>query len=99
MLFRSNNGYKVVNIGIKQSINQIIDAANEANVDAIGMSGLLVKSTMIMKENLEELSARGLSKNGQFYWEVPHLLALMSNKIWPLNLMAKLDMPEMLLKV
>ena len=58
----SNNGYKVVNIGIKQSINQIIDAANEANVDAIGMSGLLVKSTMIMKENLEELSARGLSK-------------------------------------
>ncbi|MEN9679776.1 MAG: hypothetical protein RLZ57_905 [Actinomycetota bacterium] len=58
----SNNGYKVVNIGIKQTINQIIDAANESNVDAIGMSGLLVKSTMIMKENLEELSARGLSK-------------------------------------
>jgi len=58
----SNNGYKVVNIGIKQTINQIIDAASESNVDAIGMSGLLVKSTMIMKENLEELSARGLSK-------------------------------------
>ena len=58
----SNNGYKVVNIGIKQSINQIIDAATEANVDAIGMSGLLVKSTMIMKENLEELENRGLAE-------------------------------------
>ena len=41
----SNNGYRVVNIGIKQTINQIIDAAQESNVDAIGMSGLLVKST------------------------------------------------------
>ena len=56
----SNNGYRVVNIGIKQTINQIIDAALESNVDAIGMSGLLVKSTVIMKENLEELTARGL---------------------------------------
>ena len=58
----SNNGYKVVNIGIKQSINQIIEAATEADVDAIGMSGLLVKSTMIMKENLAELEERGLAK-------------------------------------
>ncbi len=56
----SNNGYRVVNIGIKQTINQIIDAALESNVDAIGMSGLLVKSTVIMKENLEELTSRGL---------------------------------------
>ena len=58
----SNNGYKVVNIGIKQTINQIIDAAQESNVDAIGMSGLLVKSTVIMKENLEELTSRGLDQ-------------------------------------
>jgi 5-methyltetrahydrofolate--homocysteine methyltransferase len=58
----SNNGYKTVNIGIKQTVNQIIDAATESNVDVIGMSGLLVKSTVIMKENLEELSSRGLAE-------------------------------------
>ena len=58
----SNNGYQVVNIGIKQTINQIVDAAQENNVDAIGMSGLLVKSTVIMKENLEEITARGLDQ-------------------------------------
>jgi len=58
----SNNGYTTVNIGIKQTVNQIIDAALENDVDVIGMSGLLVKSTVIMKENLEELMARDLSK-------------------------------------
>ncbi len=58
----SNNGYRVVNIGIKQTVNQIIDAALENNVDAIGMSGLLVKSTVVMKENLEEITARGLDQ-------------------------------------
>ena len=58
----SNNGYTTVNIGIKQTVNQIIDAATENNVDVIGMSGLLVKSTVIMKENLEELSARKLAE-------------------------------------
>ena len=58
----TNNGYRVVNIGIKQTINQIVDAALESNVDAIGMSGLLVKSTVIMKENLEELTSRGLDQ-------------------------------------
>ena len=58
----SNNGYETVNIGIKQTVNQIIDAANENNVDVIGMSGLLVKSTVIMKENLQELDSRGLGK-------------------------------------
>ena len=57
----SNNGYTTVNIGIKQTINQIIDAAAENNVDVVGMSGLLVKSTVIMKENLDELNTRGLS--------------------------------------
>ena len=58
----SNNGYRTVNIGIKQTVNQIIDAATDSNVDVIGMSGLLVKSTVIMKENLEELSSRGLAE-------------------------------------
>ena len=57
----SNNGYRTVNIGIKQTINQIIDAAEESSVDVIGMSGLLVKSTVIMRENLEELKNRGLA--------------------------------------
>lgn len=58
----SNNGYRTVNIGIKQSINQIIDSASENSVDVIGMSGLLVKSTVIMRENLEELTSRGLAE-------------------------------------
>ncbi len=58
----SNNGYRVVNIGIKQTVNQIIDAALENDVDAVGMSGLLVKSTVVMKENLEEITARGLDQ-------------------------------------
>jgi 5-methyltetrahydrofolate--homocysteine methyltransferase len=58
----TNNGYRVVNIGIKQTINQIIDGATDSDADAIGMSGLLVKSTVIMKENLEELTARGLDQ-------------------------------------
>jgi 5-methyltetrahydrofolate--homocysteine methyltransferase len=57
----SNNGYTTVNIGIKQNINQIIDAATDNNVDVIGLSGLLVKSTVIMKENLQELESRGLA--------------------------------------
>jgi len=55
----SNNGYEVVNIGIKQPIAEIIRAAEEHSADAIGMSGLLVKSTVVMKENLEELNSRG----------------------------------------
>jgi 5-methyltetrahydrofolate--homocysteine methyltransferase len=58
----TNNGYRVVNIGIKQTVNQIIDGAIDSNADAIGMSGLLVKSTVIMKENLQELTARGLDQ-------------------------------------
>ncbi len=57
----SNNGYSVVNIGIKQPINAILEAADEHAADAIGMSGLLVKSTVIMKENLEEMNARGVA--------------------------------------
>ncbi|WP_329180491.1 methionine synthase [Streptomyces sp. NBC_01477] len=57
----SNNGYNVVNLGIKQPVSVILDAAQEHRADVIGMSGLLVKSTVIMKENLEELNQRGLS--------------------------------------
>jgi 5-methyltetrahydrofolate--homocysteine methyltransferase len=56
----TNNGYRVVNLGIKQPIADIISAAEEVGADAIGMSGLLVKSTQIMKENLEELNELGL---------------------------------------
>ncbi|WP_440712978.1 methionine synthase [Gordonia sp. FQ] len=63
----SNNGYDVVNIGIKQPIATILSAAEESGADVIGMSGLLVKSTVVMKENLEEMNARGKS-------EIPVLL-------------------------
>ncbi|MFD8817340.1 methionine synthase [Streptomyces sp. NPDC059627] len=58
----SNNGYDVVNLGIKQPVSAILEAADEHRADVIGMSGLLVKSTVIMKENLEELNARGLAQ-------------------------------------
>lgn len=58
----SNNGFETVNIGIKQPINAILEAAEEHNVDVIGLSGLLVKSTQIMKENLEEMNLRGVAE-------------------------------------
>ena len=57
----TNNGYTVHNLGIKIAVNEMIEAAETLNADAIGMSGLLVKSTIIMRENLEELNARKLS--------------------------------------
>ncbi len=57
----ANNGYTVANLGIKQPVSAILDAADEQRADAIGMSGLLVKSTVVMKENLEELNSRGLA--------------------------------------
>jgi 5-methyltetrahydrofolate--homocysteine methyltransferase len=56
----SNNGYRVVNLGIKVPVEQILEAAKEHKADAIGMSGLLVKSTVVMKENLEIMSQRGV---------------------------------------
>jgi 5-methyltetrahydrofolate--homocysteine methyltransferase len=62
----TNNGYKVVNIGIKQPIASILAAAREHKADAIGMSGLLVKSTVIMKDNLVEMTREG--------WDVPVIL-------------------------
>ena len=58
----SNNGYSVVNLGIKQPISTILTAAQDSGADAIGMSGLLVKSTVIMKENLEEMNTRGVAE-------------------------------------
>nr|WP_243454918.1 methionine synthase [Meiothermus sp. CFH 77666] len=56
----SNNGYKVVNLGIKKPIEEILAAVEEHQPDAVGMSGLLVKSTVVMKENLEYMAARNI---------------------------------------
>jgi len=57
----TNNGYKVINLGIKQTIESILQAHEEHKADAIGMSGLLVKSTLVMKENLELMNERGIN--------------------------------------
>ena len=57
----SNNGYDVINLGIKQPVSAIVDAATEQGADVIGMSGLLVKSTVVMRDNLAELNSRGLA--------------------------------------
>lgn len=56
----TNNGYRVINLGIKQTIDTILNAYEEHKADAIGMSGLLVKSTLIMKDNLEVMNERGV---------------------------------------
>ncbi len=58
----SNNGYEVVNIGIKQPIANILEVAEDKCADVVGMSGLLVKSTVVMKENLEEMNTRGVAE-------------------------------------
>ncbi len=57
----TNNGYEVVNLGIKQPLNNILEAWREHKADAIGMSGLLVKSVGVMRENLEEMNALGIT--------------------------------------
>jgi 5-methyltetrahydrofolate--homocysteine methyltransferase len=57
----SNNGYKVINLGIRVPIDTMLNAVRENNADAVGMSGLLVKSTAIMKENLEIMNERGIT--------------------------------------
>jgi 5-methyltetrahydrofolate--homocysteine methyltransferase len=57
----TNNGYEVHNLGIKVPVQDFLEAATSLKADAVGMSGLLVKSTLIMRENLEEFNARGLS--------------------------------------
>ena len=56
----SNNGYEVINLGIKQHLQTILDAYGKHEADAIGMSGLLVKSVGVMHENLEEMAQRGI---------------------------------------
>ena len=56
----TNNGYQVINLGIKVPLADMIAAAKEHNAHAIGMSGLLVKSTVIMRENLEEMKRQGI---------------------------------------
>ncbi|MBW3651408.1 MAG: cobalamin-dependent protein, partial [Actinobacteria bacterium] len=58
----TNNGYTVHNLGIKIAVTEMIEKALEVGADAIGMSGLLVKSTIIMRENLQELNSRGLAR-------------------------------------
>ncbi|MFM7306659.1 MAG: B12-binding domain-containing protein, partial [Actinomycetota bacterium] len=58
----TNNGYEVHNIGIKIPISEMIAKVQEVDADALGMSGLLVKSTLIMRENLEELNSQGLAR-------------------------------------
>ncbi|HEX8911289.1 MAG TPA: methionine synthase [Humisphaera sp.] len=57
----TNNGYTVFNLGIKQPVDDILKAAVEKKADAVGMSGLLVKSVAVMKENLQEMNARGVN--------------------------------------
>jgi 5-methyltetrahydrofolate--homocysteine methyltransferase len=57
----TNNGYRVINLGIKQPLPNILTAVRDHSADAIGMSGLLVKSTTVMRENLEELAREGIS--------------------------------------
>jgi 5-methyltetrahydrofolate--homocysteine methyltransferase len=62
----TNNGYRVINLGIKVKLADMVEAAREHRAHAIGMSGLLVKSTVVMRENLEEMSRQGV--------EIPVLL-------------------------
>ena len=57
----TNNGYKVINLGIKQPVENIIEAYKEYKADCIAMSGLLVKSTAFMKENLEVFNEKGIT--------------------------------------
>ena len=56
----SNNGFKVINLGIKVDLEKFLDALKSSNADAIGMSGLLVKSTQVMKDNLEAMKEAGI---------------------------------------
>ena len=57
----SNNGFKVINVGIKTELQQYLDVMKEHNIQAIGMSGLLVKSTAVMRDNLETLANMGIT--------------------------------------
>jgi 5-methyltetrahydrofolate--homocysteine methyltransferase len=66
-IIATNNGYEVHNLGIKVPIGEMVAKVKEVDADALGMSGLLVKSTLIMRDNLEELNTQGLA-------EIPVLL-------------------------
>ncbi|HFD13970.1 MAG TPA: methionine synthase, partial [Epsilonproteobacteria bacterium] len=57
----SNNGYKVVNVGIKTDLQEYLDVVERQSIQAIGMSGLLVKSTAVMKDNLEAMAEMGMT--------------------------------------
>ncbi|MEO7672845.1 MAG: methionine synthase, partial [Pyrinomonadaceae bacterium] len=57
----TNNGYRVINLGIKQPIDSILESLAETKADAVGMSGLLVKSTLVMRDNLEIMNERGIN--------------------------------------
>jgi 5-methyltetrahydrofolate--homocysteine methyltransferase len=57
----TNNGYEVHNLGIKVAVNELLAKAEEVKADAVGMSGLLVKSTLIMRDNLQEMNERGMA--------------------------------------
>ena len=67
----TNNGYEVVNLGIKVGIAEMIAAVEEHRADALGMSGLLVKSTLIMRENLEELNEPRARRASRCSWAGP----------------------------
>ena len=56
----SNNGYQVVNLGVKVSIEKMMEAVRESGADVLGMSGLLVKSVQVMRENLKAMETAGL---------------------------------------
>ena len=91
----SNNGYDVVNIGIKQPICEILRAAEEHDADVIGMSGLLVKSTVVMKENLEEMNSRGVAARWPVHarWRGPDP-GRTSRTTWPRSTRARSATPE-----
>ena len=64
----SNNGYKVVNVGIKTDLQEYLDVVERQSIQAIGMSGLLVKSTAVMKDNLEAMAEMGMDYTCTFRW-------------------------------
>jgi 5-methyltetrahydrofolate--homocysteine methyltransferase len=64
----SNNGFKVVNIGIKTELEEYLDVMKTQDIHAIGMSGLLVKSTQVMKDNLEIMAAKGITTPVSTWW-------------------------------
>ena len=85
----SNNGFTVVNIGIKQPVSAILEAADTHRADVIGMSGLLVKSTVVMKENLEEMNTRGISAKFPSSSAARRSPGRTSSRTWPRSTRAR----------